>query len=316
MTNNVAVSEQSTAVRDREGIYFGLPEADYHADRAIGSSGMKELRVSPEEWWFGSPYNPAKLEKPDTAAQILGSAYHALLLEGREALGARYAPKMESWATKAGKDEKAAMEAAGLHPIPADDWSRLLVSDMVVQANKTIRNAFRNGPTEVSIFWREGMMRKKARIDCLKLNANVDAKTIAPKSQSQPMRTACLKAMAEYNYPVQIVHYNDARAMIPAFVNEGMVYGDHDAALLAKIAAVTDWSSVFVFLKKTGAPLTWATKISRKNPVLEVARVMCDRATANYVEFIERFGLDAPWLDPQELEELEAEAMPAWWGRE
>lgn len=80
------------------GIYFGLPEADYHSVFALSSSGMKWLRCSTYDFWVRSPLNPnlAQVleEEPETVAKSLGSAFHARLLEGPRVFCERYAPQI------------------------------------------------------------------------------------------------------------------------------------------------------------------------------------------------------------------------------
>lgn len=74
------------------GIYFGLTEDEYHADPSFSSSGIKDITVSPLDYWVKSWMNPNKVDKEGPALR-LGKAYHKLILEGREAFEATYAVK-------------------------------------------------------------------------------------------------------------------------------------------------------------------------------------------------------------------------------
>lgn len=74
-----------------EGIWFGLPEDDYHAINACSASGMKSLSISPMLHWSRSPLNLMRRDD-DTDAKILGRAYHVRICEGAEAYVARYSP--------------------------------------------------------------------------------------------------------------------------------------------------------------------------------------------------------------------------------
>lgn len=63
------------------GIYFGLPEDEYHADPSLSTSGIKLLLEGCEQYWHESwmnPYRPA-LEKKDCLAR--GSLWHCRILE-------------------------------------------------------------------------------------------------------------------------------------------------------------------------------------------------------------------------------------------
>lgn len=76
-----------------DGIYFGLPEADYHALPRLSASGIKTLTNSPLQFWLQSWMNPEREPDTDTPAKKLGRAYHKLILEGDEAFDAAYAVK-------------------------------------------------------------------------------------------------------------------------------------------------------------------------------------------------------------------------------
>ena len=80
------------------GIYFGMPEDEYHADRSLSASGVKDVHVSPLTFWTHSAFNPAKTDKTSEAKER-GKAFHARLLEGLEAFGERYAvaPRIEDY---------------------------------------------------------------------------------------------------------------------------------------------------------------------------------------------------------------------------
>lgn len=73
-----------------DGVWFGLDEDAYHADRALGSSDVKNLLIGPETYWAGSWMNPMR-EVKETVFTLKGSAYHCLILEGEEAYKRRYA---------------------------------------------------------------------------------------------------------------------------------------------------------------------------------------------------------------------------------
>lgn len=81
----------STPVAMEPGLYFGLPEDDYHAAFALSASGVKSLRISTLDFWARSPLNPDR-EDDDTDAKTIGRAYHKRIVEGREAFSAAYAP--------------------------------------------------------------------------------------------------------------------------------------------------------------------------------------------------------------------------------
>jgi len=97
------MSDQTTGpVCLEPGIYIGLPEEDYFAQRALGSTDLKALYLDAESWWWDHHPNSAlrKEETPESLARRadsrrIGSATHACLLEGLEAYEARFAVKPE-----------------------------------------------------------------------------------------------------------------------------------------------------------------------------------------------------------------------------
>lgn len=70
-----------------DGIYFGLAEETYHAQRRLSPSGIKQLRISAATFWVDSwlnPQPPVLTEDQQLArerAKVLGRAYHAARLE-------------------------------------------------------------------------------------------------------------------------------------------------------------------------------------------------------------------------------------------
>ncbi len=73
------------------GIYFGLPEAQYHADPALGSGSVRSLATHPVYYWQSSWMNPLRVPDEETPALLYGRALHSLVLEGSEKFQASYA---------------------------------------------------------------------------------------------------------------------------------------------------------------------------------------------------------------------------------
>lgn len=74
----------------KPGIYFDLPEDEYHADPALSYSGIKKLRISPLTYWADSPMNP-DFEERKTDALLAGKAYETRIIDGRAAFNKIYA---------------------------------------------------------------------------------------------------------------------------------------------------------------------------------------------------------------------------------
>ena len=74
-----------------DGMYFNLPEAEYHADPALGGGDVRNLLISPLTYWVNSYMSdwPGK----ESEAMTNGSAFHMRIVEGAERFADRYAVK-------------------------------------------------------------------------------------------------------------------------------------------------------------------------------------------------------------------------------
>lgn len=64
----------------KDGIYFDLPDHEYHAINRLSASGICNMLVSPATFWARSWMNPTR-DNGDTLARTLGRAYHTARLE-------------------------------------------------------------------------------------------------------------------------------------------------------------------------------------------------------------------------------------------
>ena len=66
----------------KPGVYLDLPESEYFAADALGSTDLKALERDPLDWWAGSRLNPSVYTpKPRADANdslALGKAIHTL----------------------------------------------------------------------------------------------------------------------------------------------------------------------------------------------------------------------------------------------
>ncbi len=79
-----------------DGVYFGLPDEVYHAQPRLSASGIKNLLVSPMDFWARSWLNPMpKNEDDEPEWATKGKAYHKRICEGREAFYAQYVAELD-----------------------------------------------------------------------------------------------------------------------------------------------------------------------------------------------------------------------------
>lgn len=295
-----------------DGLYLGLSESVYRADPALGSSDMKLLSYDPVAYWHGSVLNPDREQKESTPAQILGTAVHRIVLDGAPAFWASYGPTDFSGSTKDGKAERYALAETGRIPLKREDFDLCLNAGAAIAQHPHLKDAFTGGCSEVSIVWTRDGVRRKARLDHMKVRSTTDLKTIKPQ-RSAPFADNCVRAVADYRYDVQAAHYHEARLRLAEFVRDGAVHGDHDPAWLARVKP--EAAFVFVFLRADGIPSVHGFTVQPGCPLLTQAARVLDHAADNYRAAIEQFGPTRPWLLTAPLDPLDIEHMPAWFGR-
>src|SRR5262245_37204140 len=306
------------------GIYFGMPAHEYHADPALGSSNVRQLRRNPASYWFESWMNPSRPPERDSISKLRGRAMQTRVYEGEQAFDARYCrgPDQDPDATPA---EKAAItkahnvkaRARGLATIPAEDYDRIGIAAAMITKNPKLSTVFSGGMSEVSIFYLanidDEIVKCKARIDYLKLRGIGDLKGIANPFDDE-FKQACRLAITRYRYDIQAQYYLTARSLIPALVSAGAVHGDHDPEWLRKLCAETRYGWQWIFHQTECAPITWSYILSPSNPICEVAQRHIDVALQAFVTYRRRFGLTM-WLLIETPQELALEEMPSWFAR-
>ncbi|MBO6542338.1 MAG: PD-(D/E)XK nuclease-like domain-containing protein [Alphaproteobacteria bacterium] len=243
------------------GVYLGMPEDEYHADHSFSSSGVKNITVSPLDFWVKSWMNPDYVEKERPALQ-LGKAYHKLVLEGREAFNACYAVKPDKEDYPEALDGSVALKAyCAEHGLPKSgtiaelcerisdhnpdvelwplidasfkeecghlehlskkDWADLKLVELVMRRSPSTANAFVNGVPEVSIFWVNNGTPMKARIDYVKPMALLDLKSFANQMDNEIV-SAVATDVARRRYYIQPVVYTQGwNAMKALFKSKG-----------------------------------------------------------------------------------------------
>lgn len=240
------------------GIYFGMPEAEYHADESFSASGAKNLLVSPLTFWTRSNLNPRRKDE-QTPAMKFGSACDKLIVEGPEAFSEAYAvrPRIEDYPDaidgvealrercaelglkKGGRIDdlcariREADPSAVLWPdlmrafdlenigreIISADWHRDIIDcAQIVRNHPDVAKAFSGGYPQVSIFWAKGGVPRKCRVDYLKTKAALDLKTFS-NPFDRPISEAVAAAMANQKYGIQAVFYKDGIETIKQVVH-------------------------------------------------------------------------------------------------
>lgn len=164
----------SRLVIDKPGLYDNISAADYHADccpePSLSSSIARELlSSSPAHAWFKSPrLNPA-YEPEHKQVFDVGTAAHALLLEGEAGC---VIIEAKDFKTQAARDQRDAAWAEHRVPLLAHRWQD--VQDMVDAARRQLAKheakpePFTDGKPEQTLIWREDNgVWCRARLDWL-----------------------------------------------------------------------------------------------------------------------------------------------------
>lgn len=262
-----------------DGIYFGMPEEAYHGVPALGSSGIKDLLVSPLTFWARSPFNPARQDR-STDAKDKGSVFHKRILEGPAVFAEHYAVKpskddypdaLDGAQALRERCEELGVKKSGtigelcarirdadpstpLWPeivaswqaenddkiaISADAMDEVESRARIVEVHPEVVNAFRGGFPEVSIFWTDDQ-----GIPCkLRVDYLKVRWAIDLKSFSNPMDMsvdeAVGRAMGNYKYHAQGYHYLEGIEAAKA------LYRERGPEIVHGDAPGTDWLDAF-----------------------------------------------------------------------
>jgi hypothetical protein len=249
------------------GIWFGLPEETYHSDPALSSSGIRNLLVSPLDYWVNSHMNPDYVDEK-TDAMVTGTAFHRRLLEPeRFAQIYACAPSREDYPDAIdGHDAlKAECERLGLKKsgkiadlceriLDADPRAKLwpvirqgLMADLtgktllkqsamadiermakIVLAHTEAAKALSGGMPEVSIFWTDTATGIRMKARLDQLKVKA---IVDVKSFSNPLGkpidSAVASAVANGRYDVQAVLYDVALAHAKAMLRKDKLRAIH-----------------------------------------------------------------------------------------
>ncbi len=154
------------------GIYDILA-AEYHADpcpQPSLSASIAKILVdrTPAHAWIAHPrLNPA-FESDEDRGFDLGSAAHAIVLEGSDKVKIIEA---DNYRTKEAREARDAAIKAGFLPLLTEQFERAIDMASALRAalisHKAAGDAFCNGKAEQTLIWKEGAIWCRARLDWL-----------------------------------------------------------------------------------------------------------------------------------------------------
>lgn len=184
-------------------VVLDLPEHTYHAHPALSVSGAKKLLP---------PSTPAlfryEQEHPPPPKDVFdfGTCAHAILLGAGPPVVAVDAP---DWRGKAARDRREQIRVDGGVPILAGDYDTAQAMAASVRAHPTAGKLFADGTPEVSLFWTDGNVERRARVDWLREDCLVDLKTTVCAEPGEFARSC-----ARFRYDMQHAWYLDGAAVL------------------------------------------------------------------------------------------------------
>ena len=186
----------------------------YHAVKAVSNSGITKILRCPalfRAWQNG------EAEDLKSDALLFGSVFHCLALEP-ETFEGRYAVKRENGTTKAGKEEKAAAQAAGVELVTLEmfDAAKGMAEAVRRQKLAQIMESSPDVMREVSIYWTEHHAGQdvpcKARIDFLATVPGFGMVACDLKSTTDASPEELSRSMYKWGYHRQAAWYRRALA--------------------------------------------------------------------------------------------------------
>jgi hypothetical protein len=328
-----------------DGVYFQLPESDYHALPALSASGIKNLLISNPDFWFRSVFNKNRRDE-NTEAMTIGKAFHKRILEGKASFYDNYAATFEPLAEclrtveeikdaliKNGIDKPKGLKAdlieqllevqpgaIILDELRADyellhHGKEFLSSDLIesietsaamIEMNPMLSRCFAGGYPEVSVIWTEDGVRFKARFDYLKPKAIIDLKTFG-NFLNKPIDSAIYSAMASGKYHIQAAFYLRAAEMAKRLPEW---YGcPLDFRL--KFRDCHEHEFFFVFQAKGIAPLARGKKFLRGS-MWSCGEVAIEEAVRRYKDCMAKHGPNEPWIDATPIDEFDDSFFPSY----
>lgn len=192
------MNDTAPSLRPVDGVYYGMPSADYYRVEGMSASGAKKIRRSPAHYLLArtTPSEP-------TPQMQFGTCVHNGALEP-DSFAARVAcaaPDVNR-RTTIGKAAIAAFDAAnhGKIILSAKDFDRARRCIDAVHEHPAARYLLEGAQIEVSLFWQDKLFEVpcKARLDAQKHGGIVDLKTCQDASPE-----GFARAIGAYDYHEQ-----------------------------------------------------------------------------------------------------------------
>lgn len=329
----------------KDGIYYDMPDADYHALQRLSVSGVKNLMISPMTFWSRSWMNPVREDDTDEW-MLKGKAYHARVVEGRQQFADRYvydiqqsdypnalttADDIKDRLRQIGEKltgnkaeliarlrshvpgvevwDEIKAEYAKAHEgktiLPAKWLADIEVGAAFIERHPTIQHAFQGGHAEVTVLWTHEVEASDGTGKVLR---------VPMKSRFDRLKAGAIVDFKTYS---SVGDMTPAKAIMRAMANQkyhmqaAIYYRANDYAV--KMGWIEDKPRPFLFVfQGTGDDKVPRGRIlPRESNWVDVGWRHFDLAAEKFMQNMERFGSD-PWALEEDIETIADEEVPAW----
>lgn len=293
----------------KDGVYFNLSEDEYHAEKRLSASGIKQILNSPTEYWFNSRLNPLYKENKSEALTD-GTILHGLVLEHEKFFEKFAVPSKEIEAlnknTNAFKEWRAANEGAGKRVLTLAKYQKFKTITAYLSQKGQVLDCglFQGGRSEVSVFWTEGGIKRKARFDYISKGRIIDLKTFAMR-QNTDFSDHIRRYFYSFRVYIQMIYYLRAFNFAKA---EGL-------PVKGTAADVEFWEGLpenpllfVVFLNREMPQGAFKAFVKEQCPDLwRLGESQIEKAEGLYSDYMATYGEKSAWL--QNTLELAANAI-------
>lgn len=293
----------------KDGVYFNLSEEEYHAEKRLSASGIKQILNSPTEYWFNNRLNPL-YEENKSEALTDGTILHGLILEPEKFFEKFAVPSKEIDAlnkkTNTFKEWKAANEGAGKKLLTLSKYQKFKTITAYLSQKGQVLDCglFKGGRSEVSIFWTEGGIKRKARLDYVSDGRIIDLKTFAMR-QNTDFADHIRRYFYSFRVYIQMIYYSIAFNFAKA---EGLMVKGTAADLKFWEGLQENPLLFIVFINRDLPQGCFKAFLKEKCPDLwRMGENQIEKAEMLYSDYMANYGDKSAWL--QDTRELAADAI-------
>lgn len=208
----------------------------------------------------------------------------------------------------------------GCYSIDAATAQDVRIRGKIMHSTPGIKEKLSGGYSEVSIFWEEGGVRYKARIDYLRTDMQCDLKSFSNQNGESVPRVVSRK-VAGLRWHIQArLHWEGVQAAKKMILAHGpdAVFGDAPPNEwlidFAKAPAGDFW---WLFVQSKGAPVISARTCPRSvkrdhSDIWQDAGFQIEYARKLYLENMQMFGPGQAWIDTQPVHRSTDDDFPPW----